>query len=395
MKKTLYVILMLVVVSSCKKKSEPTPPPVRTVPAVEVERKNLVSYEEYPTTIQGVVNNDVRAKISGYIQQVYVDEGQHVNKGQRLFRLETNILSQNASSAQSAIGSADAQIAAAQAGLEAAQVEVDKLVPLVEKDIISPVQLQTAQANLKSAEGRLSQALAAKQQASANYESIKANIGYSVITAPISGVVGSLPLREGSLVGPADPKPLTVISDTKELYAYFSMNEAAYLDFLERTSGNSMSAKIQNMPPVQLVLANGSLYSHEGKIQTVTGQIDPSTGSIKFRAEFPNPEGLLSNGNTGVIRIPEHLDSVLVIPESATVDQQGVIYAYKIIQDTARATVVDIDQRIQNYAVLKNGLGLGDIIAAQGVSSLQNGMPLKGKIVDMDSLVATIKPVFE
>ena len=215
----------------------------------------------------------MRAKIQGYITQVLVDEGQYVTAGQPLFRLETNMLTENADAAKSGISAAQANVQASKAAVNAAQVEVNKLKPLVEKNIISNVQLQTAIANLAKAQAQLSQAIASQQQASANYKSVQANINYSIIKAPISGVVGKLPLKIGSLVGPTDATPLTTISDTRSVFAYFSLNEKEYLDFLEKSYGATVPEKIKNLPMVELKLANGRIYPEKGRIEVTTGPV--------------------------------------------------------------------------------------------------------------------------
>jgi len=354
-----------------------------------------VGYQTFPATIQGRVNNDVRAKIQGYITQVLVDEGQYVTKGQPLFRLETNILNENAAASKAGIGAAESNIAAAQAAVSAANVEVNKLKPLVQKNIISNVQLQTAQANLAQAQAQLKQAQAAKSQAVANYKGVQANIEYSIIRAPISGVIGKLPLKAGSLVGPSDQMPLTTISDTSEIYAYFSMNEKEYFDFLEKSTGATMPEKIKNLPMVELQLANGSLYPEKGRIEAITGQIDPSTGTIQFRVAFTNAQKLLSNGNSGTIRFPQRYDNVLVVPESATYEQQGIVYVYKVDKsDTARNVVVNVIDRIDNMALIKSGVNKGETIVAAGIGGLKPGTAVKKQPVKMDSLVQSIKPKF-
>ncbi len=189
--------------TACKKEAPKQEGP-KTFPVISVENKNITGYDIFPASIQGRVNNDVRAKISGYITQVLVDEGQYVTKGQPLFRLETNTLNETAAAAKAGVGAAQSNIAAARAAVNAAQVEVDKLKPLVEKNIISKIQLQTAQANLSQAQAQVQQAIAARQQANANYKGAAANVDYSIIRAPISGVIGKLPLKVGSLVGPND-----------------------------------------------------------------------------------------------------------------------------------------------------------------------------------------------
>ncbi|WP_066435853.1 efflux RND transporter periplasmic adaptor subunit [Chryseobacterium sp. CCH4-E10] len=390
------VILSLAAVSlvACKKEAPKQDGP-KSYPVINVEAKNIVGYQTFPATIQGRVNNDVRAKIQGYITQVLVDEGQYVTKGQPLFRLETNILNENAAASKAGIGAAESNIAAAQAAVSAANVEVNKLKPLVQKNIISNVQLQTAQANLAQAQAQLKQAQAAKSQAVANYKGIEANIEYSIIRAPISGVIGKLPLKVGSLVGPSDQAPLTTISDTSGIFAYFSMNEKEYFDFLEKSPGATMPEKIKNLPMVELQLANGSIYPEKGRIEAITGQIDPTTGTIQFRVAFTNAQKLLSNGNSGTIRFPQYYENVLVVPESATYEQQGIVYVYKVDKsDTARNVVVNVIDRIDNMALIKSGVNKGETIIAAGIGGLKPGTAVKKQPVKMDSLVQSIKPKF-
>lgn len=373
-----------------------TPPPaqIRPFPTVAAESKTVTGFQAFPTSIQGIVNNDVRAKIQGYIKEVLVDEGQYVQQGQTLFRLETNTLSESANAAKSGISAAKSNVAAAQAAVEAAQVEVTKLEPLVQKNIISAVQLETAKANLLRAQSQLQQAKAGEHQASANYKSVAANVDYAVIKAPISGIVGKINFRTGSLVGPSDPTPITTISDTRKLYAYFSMNEAAYLDFLTEVPGKNITEKVKNLPLVDLVLANGSNYSEKGKIEAITGQIDPKTGTVQFRASFQNADGLLSNGNSGTIRLPKQYNDAIIIPESSTFEQQGLVYVYKVVNDTAKSTVVTVLDRVDNLAVIGKGLQQGDIIIANGVGKLKNNTPVKPTLITIDSVNASLKPIF-
>lgn len=403
----IYTLLSFTALS-CKKKEEQKQEGPKEVPVIAAEIRNVTGYTTFPTSIQGRVNNDVRAKIQGYVTQVLVDEGQYVTKGQPLFRLETNTLNQSADAARAGIGAARsgveaarANVSAAQAAVQSAQVEVNKLVPLVQKNIISNVQLETARANLSRAQAQLSQARAAQQQASAsvsqataNYQGVQANIDYSVIRAPISGVIGKLPLRVGSLVGPSDQIPLTTVSDTSGIFAYFSMNEKEYLDFLENSYGATVPEKLRNMPMVELELANGSLYPEKGKIEAVTGQIDASTGTIQFRVSFPNSSKLLSNGNSGTIRVPKLYEQALVVPESATFEQQGLVYVFAVEKDTAKNKIIEVTDRVNNLVVIKEGLKKGDKIVAQGVATLKPGTAVKQKPADFDEIVNAIKPIF-
>jgi len=354
------------------------------------------------------VNNDVRAKIQGYITQVLVDEGQYVSAGQPLFRLETNVLSQSADAARSGVNAASASVSAAAANLksaaanvQAAQVEVNKLVPLVQKNIISSVQLETAKARLaqaqaghSQAQAALAQAQAGQSQAQANYKGAQANVDYSVVRSETSGVVGAINFRQGALVGPSDPTPMTVVSNTNNVYAYFSMNEKEYLNFLSKTEGTTLQQKLNNLPPAELVLANGETYPEKGKIQTVTGQINPATGSIQFRVLFTNAGKILSNGNSGTIRVPKSYVDVLVVPESATYEQQGIVYVYKVRNDSAIATPIKVTARAENMAVVEEGLKKGDKVVALGVGKLRDKTPIAPKPAKFEQIVESTKPIF-
>ena len=361
------VISTFLYVSCQDKEAAPQAQGPAPFPVIEVPVKTVTGYSSYPVSIEGTVNSGVRAKVSGYITNVLVDEGEKVRKGQVLFRLETQSLTQEAG--------------AAKANVNAAQVEVDKLKPLVDKGIISPVQLETAKARL--------------EQAKAGYSSIAANIDYANIKSPVDGYVGSIRFREGALVSPNDPKPLTTVSDIEDIYAFFSMNESEYLGFLQNTPGEGLSEKIDNFPPVQLQLVNGEIYEKEGKIETVTGQIDPSTGTVSFRAVFPNT-GILASGNSGKIRIPKTYENVPVVPESSSFEQQGIVYVYGVQGDSmAVSTPIKVTDRVNNLIVVKSGVKKGDRIVAQGVGKLRNNTPIQPQPMSFDSIANSIQPVFK
>ena len=365
------IALSLLGLSSCK--DAPSNPqasqaPPAAFPVATIETKTVTGYAEYPTNIQGIINSAVRAKTSGYIQEVLVDEGEKVRKGQPLFRLETQSLSQDAN--------------AAKASVNAAQVEVDKLIPLVEKDIISEVQLETAKANLSQAE--------------ANYNSISANIGYATVKSPVDGYVGAINLREGSLVSPSDTTPLTNVSEISQVYAFFSLNEAQYINYLQNAEGKSKAERIKNIPEVSLVLANGKIYSEKGKIQTSTGQINQNTGTVNIRAIFNNPNEILTNGNSGNIRIPSEYKDAIVVPQSATYEQQKDIMIYTLGENnTAKATLIKVSATVDNLYVVSSGLKAGDKIIVSGVGKLRNDTPITPNEVSFDSITKPISPLFK
>ncbi len=388
MRNAFFLCAMTLFFLSCKKEQPGgMQQQAKPYPVLEVIERDVVGYQEFPTQIQGVNNNEVRAKIQGYITQVLVDEGQVVRKGQVLFRLETNTLNQSATAAKAGIQASQATIEAAKARVNAAKVEVNRLKPLVERNIISSVQLETANANLMSAQSQLAQAQAGHSQSSAAYQEVQANIGYSVIRSPISGTVGKINQREGSLVGPTSAMPITTVSQTNQVYAYFAMNESQYLDFLNQTEGKTADDKLKNTPDVDLILANGMKYEKTGRIEAVTGQIDPNSGTVQFRASFDNENKMLSNGNSGTIRIPQQYKNAMVVPEQSTFEQQGIVYVYKVVNDTVVSTKVDIAARLENMALISGGLKKGDKIVAQGVGILRNGAAIVPQPVKFDSIV--------
>ena len=368
--KVLIIASGLLSLTSCgqdaKENAAPAAQPM-PYPVYEVPMKTVTGFTSYPASIEGVVNSQVRAKVSGYITKVLVDEGEKVKAGQILFKLETQSLSQDA--------------AAAKANVYAAQVEVDKLKPLVEKNIISSVQLETAKAKL--------------QQAQSGYNGIMANIGYANIKSPVDGYVGSIRKREGALISASDQEPLTTVADISKVYAYFSMNETDYLDFIQGTEGATIQDKINNIPAVRLKLANGSLYDQEGKIETINSVINTNTGSISFRAVFENPSRLLTSGNSARIEIPKIYEDVIVISKESTYEQQGNITVFKLQNnDSVVSTIVQVTADVNNLYVIGSGIEKGDSVVAKGANKLRSGTRISPKPVAFDSVAKPLEKIF-
>ncbi|QEE48903.1 efflux RND transporter periplasmic adaptor subunit [Flavobacterium alkalisoli] len=349
-KSFLGAVAAMLMVTACGKKQEqapqmgPMPFPVQTI-----SQQDAVIYEEYTANLEGQQNVEIRPKVTGFIQKVYVDEGQEVKKGQLLFKLETQTLSQDA--------------AAAKANVDAAQVEVDRLKPLVDRKIISNVQLETAKAKLA--------------QAQASYSSVAANIGYATITSPVNGVVGGLPYKEGSLVSATMQDPLTTVADTKIMRAYFTMNEKQMLDFTREFEGNSLAKKIANTPDVNLLLIDGSVYEEKGRIRTVNGLINPQTGTTEFRAEFPNPQSILRSGSSGVVQLPIQKKNAILVPQNAVMDMQGKQMIYIVNKDnTVKSTIIQVATTSGLNYIVTEGLNPGDVIVVEGATKLRDGQQI-------------------
>ena len=344
-------LILAIVLVSCGKKEEQQMPPQGPAPfPVEtVSKQDATIYQEYTANLEGQQNVEIRPKVNGFIQKIYVDEGQMVKKGQLLFKLETQTLNQDAS--------------ASKAMVQAAQVEVDRLKPLVDRKIISNVQLETAKAKLA--------------QAKSAYGSIAANIGYGTITSPVNGVVGSLPYREGSLVSMTSEMPLTTVSDSKVIRAYFTMNEKQLLSFNKTFKGANTVEKLKNVPEVSLLLVDDSEYNVKGKIATINGLVNPQTGTTEFRAEFKNPEGLLRSGSTGIIRLPIEQKDVIVVPQNAVFEVQGKQMIYVVGKDNkVKSTIITTNGVSGMNFIVTDGLSEGDVIVVEGASKLKDDMEI-------------------
>ncbi|MEX2592496.1 MAG: efflux RND transporter periplasmic adaptor subunit [Anditalea sp.] len=189
---------------------------------------------------------------------------------------------------------------------------------------------------------------------------------------------------------------MTTVSVIDSVYAFFAINERDYLNFLQTTEGENLSEKIQNFPPVELRMVNGQMYEEKGKIETVTGQVNTSTGTVSFRASFPNPNRLLANGNSGSILIPKTYENATVVPESSTFEQQGRIYVYKVQGDTVAVTsTIEVVDRIENIVVVGSGIEAGERIVAQGVGKLRNNTPIQPDPVSFDSIANSLNVVFK
>ncbi|NGY37010.1 efflux RND transporter periplasmic adaptor subunit [Flavobacterium sp. XN-5] len=347
---SLPLIAFVLLLSSCGKKEQqaavkgPAPFPVQ-----EIITQDATVYQEFTANLEGQQNVEIRPKVSGFIQKVYVDEGQVVRKGQILFKLETQTLNQDAS--------------AAKAMVSAAQVEVDRLKPLVERSIISNVQLATAKAKLA--------------QAKSAYGSIAANIGYGTIYSPVNGVIGSLPFKEGSLVNPTSEMPLTTVSDTKIVRAYFSMNEKQVLYFNKTFKGATTAEKLKSAPEVSLILVDNSEYDQKGKIATINGLVNPTTGTTEFRAEFKNPEGILRSGSSGVVRLPIVQSNVILLPQNAVFEVQGKQMVYAVDKSNkVKSKIIETNGTSDLNYIVTSGLAEGDVVVVEGASKLKEDMEI-------------------
>ena len=339
--------------------------PTPEIATITLSTSNSNLERSYPVKIKGKADIDIRPQVTGFITKVHVDEGQHVKKGQVLFTLDQVQY-------QAAVDQALAAVKVAETAVATAQLTANNKKSLFEKNIISEYEYKLSENSLAQAEAQLA-------QANANLVNARKNKSYTTVTAPSDGVVGAIPNREGTLASPSMAQPLTTVSDNNEIYAYFSLNEK---DLLSMTNNGALSLDdaIAAIPAVKLRLADGTIYGVEGKVATVSGVIDNTTGAASARALFDNPAGLLRSGSTGAVLIPYVESNAIIIPQKATFEIQDRKYVYTV-NDSCKTIstpieVFDINDG-KEYVVTK-GLKAGDRIVIEGVgTTVKEGITIK------------------
>jgi membrane fusion protein (multidrug efflux system) len=332
------------------------------VMSVTTSDKELTT--NYSAAIRGRQDIDIYPQVGGTLTRLCVTEGQTVKRGQVMF-----IIDQVPYTA--ALRTAEANVAAAKASVATAQLTYDSKKELYDQKVVSQFDLTTAQNALLAAKAQLAQVEAQRVNA-AN------NLSYTTVKSPADGVVGTLPYRVGALVSAAMAKPLTTVSDNSNMYVYFSMSENQMLNLVRKYG--SKDKAIAEMPSLQLQLNDGSIYPEEGRIETISGVIDSSTGTVSLRAVFPNQGGLLTSGGSGSVIIPVKRENCIVIPQNITFEAQDRVFVYKYVDGKTQSAAVEVTRVNggQEY-IVESGLQPGDVIVAEGVGLLRDDTPIKVK----------------
>lgn len=318
--------------------------------------------EQYPATIKGLQDIEVRPQVSGLIVKLCVDEGATVRKGQALFQIDPTQY-------KAAYDQAAASVKSAKANLETITATERNKKMLHDQKIISDFEYQTAVNNLLTAKANLVQAEAA-------YTAAKQNLDFCTVKSPSDGVIGTFPYRIGALVSPSISEPLTTVSEIGDMYVYFSMTEKQLLDLTR--AGGTLKEQLEKMPAVKLQLADGTMYDAEGKIDAVSGVIDQTTGSVSMRAIFPNKQNILRSGGMANVVFPYTMSEIILIPQTATQEIQDKKFVYVLQPDsTLKHTEIQISNLNdgKNY-IVTGGLKEGDQIVVEGVQTLQDGQKI-------------------
>jgi membrane fusion protein (multidrug efflux system) len=365
MKKIIAILFIgTLFIVSCNTKDTPQTESPTAYPTLTLKAQKADVSVEYPTTLEGEQTVEIRSKIDGYIEQVYVEEGSAVAKGQPLFKIDANSYLQE-------VNNKKAAVLAAEASLETAVIQTKRTAALAEKKIINNYELTSAKNIERVKRAELS-------QANADLSAAKSKLAFTNIESPINGVVGSLPYKIGSLVSSSAPEPITTVANTKNVFAYFSLSQQQLNSFLSQYTGTQLKDKFKNMPAVSLVTADGETYSVKGKIQTLSGVLNASTGSANFKAVFPNPDGKLWSGASATIVIPTQFTDAILVPKKAVFELQGRFFVFTV---DAQNVVHNTEIKIRNTAtekeyVVTEGVKSGDTIIIDGIGNLKDGVKI-------------------
>ncbi|VXC04382.1 MULTISPECIES: efflux RND transporter periplasmic adaptor subunit [Chryseobacterium] len=348
------VLSAVLLLFSCNEKKEEKQED-SVYPVTSPVKMDTIINKDFVAQIQSVKNIEIRAQEKGFLEKIYVDEGQYVKAGQTLFRIMPQLY--------------QAELLKAKAEVEQASIELRNASTLANNDIVSKNERLMAKAKLDAANAEMKLA--------------QIHLSFTDIKAPFSGVIDRIPLKLGSLVDEGDL--LTTLSDNTDIYSYFNVSEPEYLNYQKNVADRGN----QN---VNLVMANGDLFNQTGQIQTIEGQFDNETGNIAFRAKFPNPEKLLRNGETGKIRMTLPLKNALIIPQKATYEIQDQKYVFVVDKNgVAKSKNIKVAYELPDIYVVASGLSGGDKILLEGVQKVKDDQKVKVKFQDPKKVLQSLK----
>jgi membrane fusion protein (multidrug efflux system) len=352
--------LTLLLIAGCGKEAPPAPPAPPVVEVVDVVQKDVPIYSEWVGSMDGDVNAVIRPQVTGYLIKQNYREGDLVKKGQVLFEIDPRTF-------QAAVDQAKAQVSAQQARHDTTKANLARIKPLAEKNAVS-------QKDLDDAVGAELSARSAVEGAQAALETAQLNLGFTRITSPVDGIAGIAKAQIGDLLSPSAQTELTTVSTVNPIKVYINVSETEYLKY---TSSNSKPANL----PLELILTDGSVYPHPGKLSLADRQVDPTTGTLKVGALFPNPGNRLRPGQYGKIRATtEVIKGALLVPQRAITELQGK-YLVAVVGADNKVDIrpVKVGERIGSDWIVSQGLKAGEKVVAEGTQKVRPGISVNPK----------------
>lgn len=352
-----FLCILFIISTACTEKGGEDTTPQKEFPILTIKKKDTMVSNQFVTDIQAKNNIEIHSRMSGFMQQVSVHEGQFVKKGQLLFKI-------NDAELQIELLKANASLKQAQADVRIAEVEVSQLQALYNKNFVAKNELDMVKAKLSAAQAK-------SAYADAERKAVLQKIGFTSIRAPFDGVIDIIPYKEGSLV--ENGSLLTKLSYLDQVYAYFSIPENLYFELQKNND-------INEIDKIELVLPNGVKYDFNGVLKTAEGEIDKETGSIRYKVAFPNPDHLIKHGTSGKLVISEHRNNAIIIPQKSTFSIQDKIYVFLVDKDNkVKMQNIKIANTFRNTYLVESGLKIGDNIVLEGTQSLRDGQTIKIK----------------
>lgn len=360
---TTALLPFLLVTASCNGGKETEQAQAATYPMLELSLQDRELSVSYTAVIEGKQDVEIRPQVSGFVTEVRVKEGAKVKKGQTLFVIDTIPYAAAYYQAKATVATAEAQEATAKLNLEGSE-------ELYASKVISDFELQTARNSYNSAVASLAQARA-QEVSAAN------NLSFAKVKSPVDGNAGMTSVRVGALVSSAMTEPLIRVSDNSQMYVYFSLPEKEVLRLTKEYG--SLEKTVDSYQPVTLTLSDGTVYEQKGKIDVISGIVDKTTGTVRLRAVFDNKDGRLMSGGSGMVNISYSRENCIVIPQEATYEIQDKIYAFKVIDGTAVATMIEVfGINDGKEYIVESGLSEGDVIISKGAGLLRDGTKVAG-----------------
>jgi RND family efflux transporter MFP subunit len=355
----------LLLLSACSSKSTKETP--ESFPVTSVIKIDTSVYTDYVAEIHALQNVEIRARVTGYLEKIHVDEGAHVQQNQLLFSINNREYAEELAKTKALYKSAVAEV-------KAAELELKNVMQLAEKKIVSGTEIELTKNRLEAQKARMEEAQAYQAQAQLRFSNTE-------IRAPFSGIINRIPSRIGSLI--EEGALLTSISENDEIFAYFDVSEREYLTYARGIQHDSIRSR-----NVSLILADGIEHSYQGKIETIEGVIDDGTGNIAFRARFKNPGRVIRHGASGKVRLRKKYDDVLVVPQKSTFEIQDKLYVYVVDKDNhIKMRNIETKYRLPHLFIISKGVAEGEKIIYEGIQNVKADMTVTPQELSMRTII--------
>jgi RND family efflux transporter MFP subunit len=378
----LFLVVIGIVIGATRPKhtsaSQPGAAPV--VEVVQVEQKDVPIYGEWIGTLDGFTNADVKAQVTGYLMRQGYQEGAFVKKGQLLFEIDPRPFQAALDQAQGQLAQATAALANAEAVQGRTELDVNRYTPLAKEQAASQQDLDNAVQNNLAAKATVATAKAQIKSAEAAVETTKINLDFTRLVAPIEGIAGQAQLQVGALVNLSSPS-VTSVSTVDPIKVYFTVGEPQYLEWRRRFPTETTRQAAAKSLRLELILADGSTYPHEGTFYFADRQVNESTGAIRIAGLFANPANILRPGGYGKVRaVIRTQQGALLVPQRSVSELQGG-YQVAVVDDQNKVTIrtIQVADRVGNQWVVAEGLKAGERVVAEGIQKVRPGMQVQPK----------------